>query len=250
MKVQILVPLYHAHIWQVPPQLSWVSAEFELFCVKRKGCFINTEYAEYGINGIRNNTCSVNSQIKCCHLLSSSCNKIAFLNVIYRLLCRVGNELRYIMSSWPIDYALTRVLFWYQFPSLLRSSGTKHQNINLMSALTKFQLHVKHYTLYIYIMLKNIHLKSFVTLFVVVYTTSSEFQRRHSTTQRVHSCKISPVSYVTFIIWLYVMFRFPIAPGFFRVDVNVAEAFVPHAQLLIPHNAAASSHDCSAYGER
>ena len=99
-------------------------------------------------------------------------------------------------------------------------------------------------------MLKFCHLKFFVALFAVVYTTSSEFQKRHSTPQRVHSCKISPVIYVTFIIWLYVMFRFPIAPGFFRVDVNVAGAFVPHAQLLIPHNVAASSHDCSAYGKR
>ena len=40
--------------------------------------------------------------------------------------------------------ALTRVLFWYLFPSLLRNSGNKHQNNPLVSAET-----VRHSSTYI-----------------------------------------------------------------------------------------------------
>ena len=38
--------------------------------------------------------------------------------------------------SWRTVSALTRVLFWYLFPSLLRNSGNKHQNNPLVSAET------------------------------------------------------------------------------------------------------------------
>ena len=38
--------------------------------------------------------------------------------------------------SWRTVSALTRVLFWNLFPSLLRNSGNKHQNNPLVSAET------------------------------------------------------------------------------------------------------------------
>ena len=50
-------------------------------------------------------------------------------------LCRVRNKIMYVLS-WRTVSALTRVLFWYLFPSLLRNSGNKHQNNPLMSAET------------------------------------------------------------------------------------------------------------------
>ena len=45
---------------------------------------------------------------------------------------------------WRTVYALTRVLFWSLFPSLLRNSGNKHQNNPLVSAQT-----VRHASTYI-----------------------------------------------------------------------------------------------------
>ena len=35
--------------------------------------------------------------------------------------------------SWRTVSALTGVLFWYLFPSLIRNSGNKHQNNPLVS---------------------------------------------------------------------------------------------------------------------
>ena len=46
--------------------------------------------------------------------------------------------------SWRTVSALTRVLFWYLFPLLLRNSGNKHQNNPLVSAET-----VRHSSTYI-----------------------------------------------------------------------------------------------------
>ena len=46
--------------------------------------------------------------------------------------------------SWRTVSALTRVLFWYLFPSLLRNSGNKHQNNPLVSAET-----IRHSSTYI-----------------------------------------------------------------------------------------------------
>ena len=48
-------------------------------------------------------------------------------------LYHVRNEIMYVLL-WRTVYALTRVLFWCLFPSLLRNSGNKHQNNTLMSA--------------------------------------------------------------------------------------------------------------------
>ena len=42
-------------------------------------------------------------------------------------LCRVRNKTMCVLS-WQTVSALTRVLFWCLFPSLLRNSGNKHQN--------------------------------------------------------------------------------------------------------------------------
>ena len=48
-------------------------------------------------------------------------------------LCGVTNKMMYVLS-WRTCYALTRVLFWCSFPSLLGNSGNKHQNNPLVSA--------------------------------------------------------------------------------------------------------------------
>ena len=50
-------------------------------------------------------------------------------------LCRVRNTIMYVLS-WRTVSALTRVLFWYLFPSLLRNSRNKHQNNPIVSAET------------------------------------------------------------------------------------------------------------------
>ena len=59
------------------------------------------------------------------------CVKIMDLSSFMDSLCRVRNKIMYVLS-WRTVYALTsyRVLFWCLFPSLLRNSGNKHQNIN------------------------------------------------------------------------------------------------------------------------
>ena len=59
------------------------------------------------------------------------------------LLCRVRSEIMYVLL-WRTVYALTQVLFWWIFPSLLRNSGNKHQNYPLVSART-----VRHTSTYI-----------------------------------------------------------------------------------------------------
>ena len=51
--------------------------------------------------------------------------------------------------SWRTVSALTLVLFWYLFPSLLRNSGNKHQNNPLVSAET-FRHSSTYIILYLY----------------------------------------------------------------------------------------------------
>ena len=58
----------------------------------------------------------------------------SFMNCLYRVrnkICRIMKVL-----SWWTVYMLTRVSFWFLFPSLLRNSGNKHQNNPLVSTLT------------------------------------------------------------------------------------------------------------------
>ena len=60
------------------------------------------------------------------------CVKILVLPPFMDSLCRVRNKIMYVLL-WRTVYALTRVLFWCLFPSLLRNSGNKHQNNPLVS---------------------------------------------------------------------------------------------------------------------
>ena len=70
---------------------------------------------------------------------------------------RVGAILTTVASrgcpqcSWRTVSALTRVLFWYVFPSLLRNSGNKHQNNPLVSAET-----IRHSGSYIILSIYNV----------------------------------------------------------------------------------------------
>ena len=50
-------------------------------------------------------------------------------------LCHVRSKMMYVLEWWSVS-VLTRVLFWYLFPLLLRNSGNKHQNNPLVSAET------------------------------------------------------------------------------------------------------------------
>ena len=61
------------------------------------------------------------------------CVKILVSASFMNSLCRVRNKIMYALL-WRTVYALTRVLFWCLFPSLLRNSGNKHQNNPLVSA--------------------------------------------------------------------------------------------------------------------
>ena len=54
------------------------------------------------------------------------CVKILVLASFMDSLCRVRNKIMYVLL-WRTVYALTRVLFWCLFPSLLRNSGNKNQ---------------------------------------------------------------------------------------------------------------------------
>ena len=63
------------------------------------------------------------------------CVKIVVLSSFMDSLCRVRNKIMYVLS-WRTVSVLTRVLFWYLFPSLLRNSGNKHQYNLLVSAET------------------------------------------------------------------------------------------------------------------
>ena len=71
------------------------------------------------------------------------CVKILVLASFLDSLCRVRNKIMYVLL-WQTVYALTRVLFWCLFPSLLRNSGNKHQNNPLVSAET-----IRHSSTYI-----------------------------------------------------------------------------------------------------
>ena len=61
------------------------------------------------------------------------CVKIRVLASFIDSLCRVRNKIMYVLL-WRTVYALTRVLFWCLFPSLLHNSGNNHQNNPLVSA--------------------------------------------------------------------------------------------------------------------
>ena len=60
------------------------------------------------------------------------CVKILLLVSFMDSLCRVRNKIMYVLL-WRTVYVLTRLLFWCLFPSLLRTSGNKHQNNPLVS---------------------------------------------------------------------------------------------------------------------
>ena len=55
------------------------------------------------------------------------CVKIVVLSSFMDSFCRVSNRITYV-ASWRTVSVLTRMLFWYSFPLLLRNSGNKHQN--------------------------------------------------------------------------------------------------------------------------
>ena len=57
--------------------------------------------------------------------------------------------------SWRTVSALTRVLLWYLFPSLLRNSGNKHQNNPLVSTET-----IRHSSSYIILYLFYMEMES------------------------------------------------------------------------------------------
>ena len=69
--------------------------------------------------------------------------KIVVLSSFMYSLCHVRNRMIYVLS-WRTISVLTRVLFCYLFPPLLRNSGNKHQNNPLVSAQT-----VRHSSTYI-----------------------------------------------------------------------------------------------------
>ena len=71
------------------------------------------------------------------------CEKIVVLSSFIDLLRRAINMIMCVLS-WRTVSALTRVLLWYLFPSLLRNSGNKHQDNPLVSAKT-----VRHSSTYI-----------------------------------------------------------------------------------------------------
>ena len=58
------------------------------------------------------------------------CVKIVVLSSFMDSFCLVSNTIMYLLS-WRTISGLTRVLFWYLFPSLLRNSGNRHQNNSL-----------------------------------------------------------------------------------------------------------------------
>ena len=62
----------------------------------------------------------------------------SFLSSFMDSLCRLRNKIMYVLSWRTLK--LTRVLFWYLFPSLLRNLGNKHQYIPLVSAETVLNL--------------------------------------------------------------------------------------------------------------
>ena len=54
------------------------------------------------------------------------CVKIIILSSFMDSLCHVRNKIMYVLSWWTVS-ALTRVLIWCLFPSLLHNLGNKHQ---------------------------------------------------------------------------------------------------------------------------
>ena len=71
------------------------------------------------------------------------CVKIMVLSSFIDSLCRVRDKIMYVLSWWTL-YALTRVLFWCLFPSVLRNSGNEKQHNPRVSTET-----VRHSSRYI-----------------------------------------------------------------------------------------------------
>ena len=81
----------------------------------------------------------------------------SFLLLFLHSLRRVRNKMMYA-HSWRTVYALTRVLFWCLFPSLLRNTGNKHQNKPLMSAET-----ICHSSVYIILYISWVNCKQYTS---------------------------------------------------------------------------------------
>ena len=91
------------------------------------------------------------------------CVKLVVIYSFMDSLCRVRIKIIYVLS-WRTVSALTRVLFCYLFPSLLRNSGNKRQNNPLVSAET-----IRHSSTYIILSL------SFEIIFTKIISSACEW---------------------------------------------------------------------------
>ena len=71
-------------------------------------------------------------------------------------LCRVRNKIMYVLS-WRTGSALTRVLFLFLFPLLLRNSGNKHKKHPLVSVET-----VRHSSTYIILYIAHLVVEPYI----------------------------------------------------------------------------------------
>ena len=88
-------------------------------------------------------------------------------------LCRVRNELMYILS-WRTVSALTQVLFWCLFPSLLCNLGNKHQN-NTHKRWNSLSLEYIHYSIFSGCFWKVICTKFCHNISVIIWNITNKF---------------------------------------------------------------------------
>ena len=88
-------------------------------------------------------------------------------------LCRLRNKLMYILS-WRTVSALTQVLCWCLFPSLLCNSGNKHQN-NTHERWNSLSLEYIHYSIFSGCFWKVICTKFCHNISVIIWNITNKF---------------------------------------------------------------------------
>ena len=119
-------PFLHDRPW-ISPWIKSISNELDITC----HVFASQLSGHFDV--ITNRLWRHQQNVKRASETQGWCVKILVLASYMDSLCRVRNKIMYVLL-WRTVYALTRVLFWCLFPSLLRNSGNKHQNNPLVSA--------------------------------------------------------------------------------------------------------------------
>ena len=154
----------HDRLW-ISPSIKSISNELNITC----HVFASQLFGHCDV--IANGLWRHQQNVKWANETQGLCVKILVLASFMDSLCSVKNKIMYVLL-WRTVYALTRVLFWCLFPSLLHNSGNKHQNNPLVSAWTV--RHVSTYIILYLLMVMSWHRNTFCILCLLQEESTGE----------------------------------------------------------------------------